>query len=341
MEFGTFLVLQSPSAEPTDVAYRRGVEITQAAEELGFRNMWLAEHHFSTYGYISRPVMFALHLADRTKRIRIGTAVIVLPLHHPLIVAEEIATADILSNGRLDVGLGRGYQHYEFERLGLDLSESRTRWEEAVDVILLALSGQTFTYDGKHFKIPETTVFPQPVQRPHPPIWVTAQSPESIETTVRRGFHLLSGGFGVPIERLREFRRVFDAQVAQYPPKQPIRVGTQRPVYVTHDAAEARAAAEQARWNMRVTLSLRNNYGRVEAGHAMAVPFPNEPSTDDLLEKFAVIGTPDTCIRQLHRLHEAMRIDHFNCSFSFGDLSQAQVLRSMRLFSEEVMPAFR
>ena len=341
MEFGTFLLLQSPSAEPTDVAYRRGVEITQAAEELGFRNMWLAEHHFSTYGYISRPVRFALHLADRTKRIRIGTAVIVLPLHHPLIVAEEIATADILSNGRLDVGLGRGYQHYEFERLGLDLSESRTRWEEAVDVILLALSGQTFTYDGKHFKIPETTVFPQPVQRPHPPIWVTAQSPESIETTVRRGFHLLSGGFGVPIERLREFRRVFDAQVAQYPPKQPIRVGTQRPVYVTHDAAEARAAAEQARWNMRVTLSLRNNYGRVEAGHAMAVPFPNEPSTDDLLEKFAVIGTPDTCIRQLHRLHEAMRIDHFNCSFSFGDLSQAQVLRSMRLFSEEVMPAFR
>ena len=341
MEFGTFLLLQSPSAEPTDVAYRRGVEITQAAEELGFRNMWLAEHHFSTYGYISRPVMFALHLADRTRRIRIGTAVIVLPLHHPLIVAEEIATADILSGGRLDVGLGRGYQHYEFERLGLDLSESRTRWEESVDVILLALSGQTFTYEGKHFKIPETTVFPQPLQRPHPPIWVTAQSPESIETTVRRGFHLLSGGFGVPIERLREFRRVFDAQVAQYPPKQPIRVGTQRPVYVTHDAAEARAAAEQARWNMRVTLSLRNNYGRVEAGRAMAVPFPNEPSTDDLLEKFAVIGTPDTCIRQLHRLHEAMGIDHFNCSFSFGDLSQAQVLRSMRLFSEEVMPAFR
>ena len=92
MEFGTFLLLQSPSAEPTDVAYRRGVEITQAAEELGFRNMWLAEHHFSTYGYISRPVMFALHLADRTKTIRIGTAVIVLPLHHPLIVAEEIAS---------------------------------------------------------------------------------------------------------------------------------------------------------------------------------------------------------------------------------------------------------
>ena len=341
MEFGTFLLMQSPSAEPPDVVYRRGVEITQAAEELGFRNMWLAEHHFSTYGYLSRPLMYAMHLANKTRHIRVGTAVIVVPLHHPLVIAEDIATADICSGGRLDVGLGRGYQRYEFERLGQDLGESRTRWEEAVDVILPALKGEPFSYDGKYYKIPETTVFPHVVQRPHPPIWVTAQSPESIETTVKRGFHLLSGGFGVPIERLREFRKVFETHLAEFPPKQPIRVGTQRPVYVTDNEADARAAAEQARWNMRVTLSLRNNRERVERGHAVPVPFPNEPSTDDILEKFSVIGTPDTCIRQLRRLQDAMRIDHFNCSFLFGDLTQEQVLRSMRLFSQEVMPAFR
>jgi alkanesulfonate monooxygenase SsuD/methylene tetrahydromethanopterin reductase-like flavin-dependent oxidoreductase (luciferase family) len=341
VEFGTFLLLQSPSADAPDAIYRRGIEITQAAEDLGFKNMWLAEHHFSTYGYLSRPLMYAVHLANKTRRIRVGTAVIVVPLHHPLVIAEDIATADVCSGGRLDVGLGRGYQRYEFERLGQDLGESRTRWEEAVDVILLALTGQPFSYDGKYYKIPETTVFPYTVQRPHPPIWVTAQSPESIETTVKRGFHLLSGGFGVPIERLREFRKVFDAHLAEYPPKQPIRVGTQRPVYVTDNEADARAVAEQARWNMRVTLSLRNNYERVEGGRAVPVPFANEPSTDDILEKLSVIGTPDTCIRQLRRLHDAMRIDHFNASFWFGDLTQDQVLRSMRLFSEEVMPAFR
>ena len=341
MEFGTFLLLQSPSAEAPDAIYRRGIEVTQAAEELGFKNMWLAEHHFSTYGYLSRPLMYAMHLANKTRRIRVGTAVIVVPLHHPLVIAEDIATADVCSGGRLDVGLGRGYQRYEFERLGQDLGESRTRWEEAVDVILLALTGQPFSYDGKYYKIPETTVFPHAVQRPHPPIWVTAQSPESIETTVKRGFHLLSGGFGVPIERLREFRRIFDAHLAEYPPKRPIRVGTQRPVYVTDNQADARAAAEQARWNMRVTLSLRNNYERVERGRAVPVSFANEPSTDDILDKFSVIGTPDTCIRQLRRLHDAMRIDHFNCSFWFGDLTHDQVLRSMRLFSQEVMPAFR
>ena len=340
MEFGTFLLLQSPSAQPSDIVYRRGVEITQAAEQLGFKNMWLAEHHFSTYGLLSRPLTYALHLADKTRTIRVGTAVIVVPLHHPLVIAEEIATVDMLSGGRLDVGLGRGYQRYEFERLGVDLGESRTRWEEAVDVIMLALSGKTFSYDGKYYKIPDTMVFPQPVQKPHPPVWVTAQSPESVETTVRRGFHLLSGGFGVSLDRLREFRHAFDRLVAEHPPKHRLMVGTQRPVYVAESDAEARAVAEQARWNMRVTLSLRNNYERVEDGRAIPVPAPKEPTTDEFLDAFSVIGTPDTCIRQIQRLQDAMHIDHFNCSFSFGDLSQDQIVTSMRRFAEKVMPAF-
>src|SRR5215813_12031876 len=220
MDFGTFLLMQSPSARTSQEIYSRGIEVAQAAEALGFRNVWLAEHHFSTYGYLSRPAQLATYIAAKTTRLRVGTAVIVVPLHHPLVVAEEIATVDLLSDGRLDVGLGRGYQRYEFERLGQDLGESRQRWEEAVDVILLALSGKAFSYDGTYYRIPETTVFPQPAQRPHPPVWVTAQSPESIETTVRRGFHLLSGGFGVPIERLREFRRVFDRHMAAHPPAQ-------------------------------------------------------------------------------------------------------------------------
>jgi alkanesulfonate monooxygenase SsuD/methylene tetrahydromethanopterin reductase-like flavin-dependent oxidoreductase (luciferase family) len=341
MEFGTFLLLQSPSARPSQEIYDRGTEITQAAEELGFHNMWLAEHHFSTYGYLSRPLMYALHLANKTRCIRVGTAVIVVPLHHPLIIAEEIATADLLSGGRLDIGLGRGYQHYEFERLGQELGESRERWEEAVDILLLAFSGRPFRYDGKYYQIPGTSVFPQPQQQPHPPIWVTAQSPESVEATVKRGFHLLSGGFGVSIDRLREFRQRYDELLAEYKPAQRLHVGTQRPVYVTDSDADARAAVEQARWNMRVTLSLRHNYARVENGRAIPVPFDNEPSTDDLLERFMVIGTPDTCIRQIRRLQEAMGIDHFNCSFWFGDLEQRQILRSMRLFATAVMPAFQ
>ncbi|PYN15887.1 MAG: LLM class flavin-dependent oxidoreductase, partial [Candidatus Rokuibacteriota bacterium] len=133
INFGTFLLMQSPAARSSQEIYARGVEIAQAAETLGFGNVWLAEHHFSTYGYLSRPTQLATYIAAKTKRIRVGTAVIVVPLHHPLVIAEEIATLDLLAGGRLDVGLGRGYQPYEFERFGLELESGRARWEESID----------------------------------------------------------------------------------------------------------------------------------------------------------------------------------------------------------------
>src|SRR6266508_1783117 len=340
LNFGTFLLMQSPSGESSTDMYARAVELAQAAEELGFRNIWLAEHHFSTYGYLARPTQLATYIAAKTTRLRVGTAVIVVPLHHPLVVAEEIATLDLLSGGRLDIGLGRGYQHYEFERFGLELESGRARWEESVDVILKALAGGRFSYEGKLYRIPETTIFPQ-LEGPRPPIWITAQSPDSVEGAVRRGFNVLTGGFGVPVERMAEFRRLFDRLVAEFKPPHPLRVGVQRAVYVAESQADARAAAEEARWNMRVTLSLRNQYERVERGRAIPVPAPKEPDTDDLLDRFLVIGTPDTCIRQIKRIEELVGITHFNCSFWFGDLEHARVMRSLERFAREVMPAFR
>ena len=339
MNFGTFLLMQSPSARSSQEIYARAVEMALAAEGLNFNNIWLAEHHFSTYGYLSRPLQLATYLAGRTTRIRVGTAVIVVPLHHPLVVAEEIATLALLAPDRLDIGLGRGYQHYEFERFGLELESGRARWEESVDVILKALAGGPFSYEGKLYRIPETTIFPQ-MHGPRPPIWITAQSPDSVEGAVRRGFNVLTGGFGVPVERMAEFRKLFDRVVAEVKPPQPLHVGVQRAVYVTKDDADARAAAEEARWNMRVTLSLRNHYERVEDGRAIPVPAPKEPDVDDLLDRYLVIGTPETCIRQIQRLRRDVGITHFNCSFWFGDLDQARVLRSMELFAKEVMPAF-
>jgi luciferase family oxidoreductase group 1 len=340
INFGTFLLMQSPSMRPSQEIYSRAVDLAQAAETLGFRNVWLAEHHFSTYGYLSRPAQLATYLAAKTTRLRVGTAVIVVPLHHPLVVAEEIATLDQLAGGRVDIGLGRGYQHYEFERLGLELDSARARWEESVDIILKALTGEPFTYDGKLYKIPETTIFPQPLQKPHPPIWVTAQSPDSVEATVRRGFNLLTGGFGVPIERMADFRKQFDRLVAEVKPPRMPDVGVQRAVYVTDSAADARAAVEEARWNMRVTLSLRNHYEKVDRGRAIAVPGPKEPDTDDLLDRFLVIGTPDTVIRQITRVQEMVGITHFNCSFWFGDIEHPRIMKSMELFAKEVAPAF-
>jgi alkanesulfonate monooxygenase SsuD/methylene tetrahydromethanopterin reductase-like flavin-dependent oxidoreductase (luciferase family) len=341
MDFGTFLLMQSPTAAPHAEVFGRAVEIAQAADEMEFESIWCAEHHFSTYGYLSRPLMFSVHLANQTKKIRVGSMVVVLPLHHPLIVAEEIATADLLSGGRLDVGLGRGYQTYEFERFGQDLKESGDRFNEGVDVMLKAFEGKPFSYEGKYYNFEETSVYPQPVQQPRPPIWVVGQSKFSIEATLKRGFNLVSGGFGVPIEMLREFRQHLDEIVAQQVSPPPFRISTQRPVYVTHDESELPAIIEHARWNMRVTLSLRQGLQRVENGLAVATPFENEPSDDELLESYFVMGTPETCIERINALRDAMGIDHFNASFWFGDLKQEQVLRSMKLFHDEVMPAFR
>ena len=342
MQFGTFLLLQSPSALKSETIFNRGIEFAQAADELGFDSIWCAEHHFSTYGYLSRPLMYAMHLANKTTAIRVGTMVIVLPLHHPLTVAEEISTADLLTGGRLDIGLGRGYQNYEFIRFGQELEQSRDRWEEAVDVLLKAFKGEPFTHEGEFYQIPETSVFPTPFQDPHPPIWVVGQSPESVAATVKRGFNLVSGGFGVSLDRLREFRRAYDEMVdEQGLDTSNVRISTQRPVYVTDSDADARAAVEEARWNMRVTLSLRQNREKVDKGHAIPVPFDNEPSVDDLLDRYMVIGTPDTCIDRIRKVRDAMGINHFNASLWFGDMPQAKVLKSMRLFAEEVMPALR
>jgi luciferase family oxidoreductase group 1 len=339
MDFGTFLLLQSPSSRSSQEIFSRGVELAQAAETLGFRSCWLAEHHFSTYGYLSRPVQLATYIAGKTTRLRVGTAVIVVPLHHPLVVAEEIATLDQLSGGRLDVGLGRGYQQYEFQRFGFELDEGRKRWDESIDIIFKALEGKPFTYEGKHFKLPETSVFPQPVQKPHPPVWITAQSPYAVEAAVKRGFNVLTGGFGVPVSQLHDYGKLFDKVVADVKPKQRPRISVQRPVYVTDNEADVRDAVEHARWNMRVTLSLRHQKERVEKGVAIPIPGEKEPDVDTLLEHMFVIGTPDACIRQIKRLQEQVGITHFNCNFWFGDLEHKRVLRSMERFSKEVMPA--
>lgn len=341
MEFGTFLLLQSPSAQDHKTVFERGVEIARHADNLGFDSIWCAEHHFSTYGYLSRPLQFATHLAAVTERIRVGSAVVVLPLHHPLVVAEEIATADVLSGGRLDVGFGRGYQPYEFERLGLSLDDSRERFDEAVDIILAAFEGEPFSYEGKHYRFGETSVFPLPVQEPRPPIWVVGQSTESIMATVKRGFNIVSGGFGIPIDRLRAFRKSYDEMDIAPEVRSKIRISTQRPVYVTTDESELPEIVAQARWNMRVTLSLRQGLERVEKGRAIAVPFDKEPTDQELLDNYFVVGTPKQCIAKIEAIREAMGIDHFNASCWFGDVPREKVLRSMELFAKEVMPAFK
>ena len=338
MNFGAFLLMPSPRALPHADIYARGVEIAQAAEDFGYDGVWLAEHHFSNYGYLSRPMIMATYLAAKTSRIRIGTAVVVLPLHNPLMVAEEAATIDLLSEGRFDLGLGRGYQQYEFQRLGLDLKDSRARWDEAIKIVTRAFTEESFSYNGKYFSFPETTVLPKPYQKPHPPIWIVGQSPESIDGAVGRGFNVVTGGAAFPIGRIEERREQFDDAVRRYGRDGQLQFGIQQKIYVTESEEEAVKMAEHGLWNMRVSLSLRLGREQVERGRVTDVPIEDEPSIQELVDRHFLFGTPDTVSEKLLRLREKLQLDHLNCDFWLGDMPQEKVLRSMELFANHVIP---
>lgn len=338
MKFGIFFLLQSPEMRPATALYGEALEQAELADQLGFDHIWIAEHHFTSWGYAPSPLVLATALAQRTNRIRIGTGVLVLPLHHPLRVAEEIAMTDVLAGGRLDVGIGRGYQIYEFDRLGVSLEESRQRYEETLEIILRALSEQTFSYQGRYYEISPTTLIPRPVQTPHPPIWTVVQSQETLRFTVRRGYSCLLGG---SLSALRQTRALFEQALAEVNGKGPAYVGIHKQVYVTDNEADARAQLDHAYWNLRMVGHLRAGTQRVENGRAIAEPLPQEPTPEELLRESVLFGTPEQVAERLWEYHEVIGMNYVNCSFSFGSLPQARVLRSMELFATKVMPQFR
>ena len=340
MNFGTFLLLQSPDMLPAQEIYARAIEQAEAAEQLGFDSVWLAEHHFSNYGYCPYPLLLAVKIAERTRRIRIGTGVVVLPLHHPLQMAEEIAMADVLTGGRLEIGIGRGYQPYEFLRLEADMAQNAPTFDEAVQIIERALAGESFSHQGQFYNFPETTIFPTPLQKPRPPFWVASQRPASVDDTVRRGYNIITGGAGTPIGLVAEFRHLFDEAVEKYGLPRPPIFGVQRQVYVTETDEEAEKEASQTLWHARVATHLRMGTQRVERGRAIAEPLEGEPTPEQFLESRVVFGSPESCVLRIRRYQQEARVEHFNCSFWVGSLSQQQVLRSMELFANHVMPHF-
>ena len=169
------------------------------AEQLGFDSVWLTEHHYADYGLSSAPSVLLATLAARTTRIGLGIAVYVLPFHHPLRIAEETATLDILSSGRLTVGLGRGNRPLEFYGHGVPKEESRTRMEEGVDVLLQAWTQDSVNFSGEHWTIANVPVYPKPLTKPHPPLAFAVTSPESLNWAAQRGFAILSSGLTTPL----------------------------------------------------------------------------------------------------------------------------------------------
>ncbi len=182
MKFGVMNLFSVPRVDGTDQSIiHEHLEEVQLADELGFDTVWLAEHHFSHYGVAGSPLLMGAAVAERTERITIGTAVLVLPFYNPLRLAEEIATLDVLSGGRVIVGCGRGYQPVEFAGFGIDPAEARDRYNETLDVLALALSQENFSYEGKYHRVENVTTYPRPFTPGGPPIVHAALNPESFE----------------------------------------------------------------------------------------------------------------------------------------------------------------
>jgi alkanesulfonate monooxygenase SsuD/methylene tetrahydromethanopterin reductase-like flavin-dependent oxidoreductase (luciferase family) len=192
MKFGLFYLFSDLGNIPQDQLFREILEEIEYGEELGYDSVWLPEHHFAVYGMLGNPMTLAAAISQRTKKMKIGTAIMVLPFQHPLRLAEDAALVDCLSEGRLLWGLGRGYQPPEFHGFGVPQHASRGMFMESFEILRRALSGEKFTYDGHFWKIEEPTeIFPKPIQKPYPPMYLAAVSPPSYEIAARLNISLL------------------------------------------------------------------------------------------------------------------------------------------------------
>jgi alkanesulfonate monooxygenase SsuD/methylene tetrahydromethanopterin reductase-like flavin-dependent oxidoreductase (luciferase family) len=245
---------------------------------------------------------------------------------------------DVLTNGRLRIGVGRGYQVYEFERYGLSVDDSRALFEENMEILRLALTQDTFSFEGKHFSVPETALQIRPIQQPHPEIWVAVSTPETIAWAVERNHALITSASARPTEHIRRVRALYDEQLqAAGRPLDSAKFAIQRYVYVTDSRADALEAADSVLWAYRVAQNYRAGGGPANNGIAKSDPVPDEPSPEEVVDRL-IFGDPETCIRRLQQDVDDTRPTHLSLVTYFGALSPEKSLRSLRRLAEEVLP---
>ena len=210
MRFGFFDQLPCASGHSERQRYRDIIAQIELGDVLGFDTAWLGELHFSRpFSILAAPLMVLAAAAQRTTRIRLGTAVTLLPLHNPVKTAEEAATADVLSDGRLEFGVGRGTAPMHYAGYGIPQEESRERFDEALDFILQAWTNERFSFEGKHYRVHDLTVIPKPLQSPHPPVRIAANSPDTFPTAGRRRLPIFATSLINPPDKLKEGLAVY------------------------------------------------------------------------------------------------------------------------------------
>ena len=346
MEFGIFHEFPRRSGQPEAEAFAQGFEIVDAAEAWGIDAIWLAELHFSPgRSVLAAPMTIAAAIAARTKRSRIGLAVQVLPLANPLRIAEEAATVDHLSQGRLIFGVGRSGSPRAYEAYGIPYSESRERFAEALEMILQAWTEPTVTFHGQFHSCERVGVMPRPYQQPYPEIRVAANSPDTYEAMGERGFPLfVAVRFGTLSElgpNIQTYRAAY--RRAGHPGEGKIFLRV--PVYV---GATPEQAVEEPRESImefyralseQFANSLARSGRGATTGLGGQIERLREVRYDEALREKLIVGSPEQVVDRLGGLAEELGLDGILGEFNPGGLvGHQQVLASMRRFCEQVMP---
>jgi alkanesulfonate monooxygenase SsuD/methylene tetrahydromethanopterin reductase-like flavin-dependent oxidoreductase (luciferase family) len=328
MRFGLFGGAEAPrtSADPGR-GFRDFIATCVEAERLGFYSTFLVEHHFSGVGQVSAPLDLLAWVAARTSSIRVGTAVMVLPWHDPVLLAERAATLDLLSGGRLDLGVGKGYRHSEFAGFCVRPEEADARFDEALEVLVNAWnSDQPFSHHGRFWSYDQIVVEPAPLQKPHPPMWIAAGKPESVRTVAALGANLLLDQFA-STETIGELIGLFKIECEAHDRAfDPMHVAVARNLYVASDTDDADVAlARLARIHERMIERSAGPDGS-RRSHIMA--YANKRGAT---EAHALFGPPQEIVAGLKALHEA--------GARYVLITGGDTMQTIRRFAAEVMPA--
>jgi alkanesulfonate monooxygenase SsuD/methylene tetrahydromethanopterin reductase-like flavin-dependent oxidoreductase (luciferase family) len=333
MKFGIFVFGDNPPeiGRSNQKYYEQVLTMAEWAEELGFDSFWLGEHHFYWYGTCVSPPMIIAALAQRTKKIRLGPAISVLPFHHPLIVAEEYALADNLCGGRLNFAIGSGFSPLEYRTFGMSMEEARERYWEGFDVILKAWRQEEFSHKGKFYQIENFSLWMKPLQKPMPPTWVAASSDDTLIKTGELGFSTM----GIPFVRsdnISGVKQKNDLFKESY-----FRAGHKE----DPDIIVALHVCLQQSEEAAVKLA-RPHFDRVvDYLKTSRRPGAKVPDLDNIKkEKLAVFSTPEGA-EEIFREYEKIGVTHVIGMVNFGGLPMPDVRRTLELMSKEVFPKFQ
>jgi alkanesulfonate monooxygenase SsuD/methylene tetrahydromethanopterin reductase-like flavin-dependent oxidoreductase (luciferase family) len=332
MRFGLFGGAQAMSSDPGAVpgqGFRDFVELNIEAEALGYCSSFQVEHHFTGWNQISATLNLLTWVAAKTKTLRVGTAVMVLPWHNPVLLAEQAATLDLLSGGRLDLGIGKGYRYNEFKGFGIPMEEAEARFDEALEVMRKSwTSNGRFSHHGRFWRFEDIVVEPPAAQKPHPPVWMAAGSAAAIRRVADRGCNLMLDQFAAPHvigERIALFKAEVEARGRVFRPQD---VVVARDVHIAQDEADKMAALERNAKARRRIVAVARDPSRPGGSHQLAYQHTPESTA-----AVALYGSPDEVMEKIERLR-AVGVRYILASFG------ASSRESLRRFAREVAPAF-